>query len=76
MIPVEFKQQNCIYGKNQPGYIPLPAHKDVDGIVTSYWKLSILERWTLLLTGRMYWQQHTFNDPLQPVKPSVSNPLL
>lgn len=75
MIPIAFKQQNCIYAEHQPEYIPLPAYKDIDGTVTSCWQFTILERLKILLKGKMYWQCLTFNSPLQPVMPSVDNPL-
>jgi len=74
--PISFKQQNCIYAEHQPEYIPLPARKSLDGTVTSCWKFTILERLKILFKGKMYWQCLTFNQPLQPVMPSVSNPLI
>lgn len=72
MKPIAFKEQNVVYAENQPEYIPLPAHKDPDGTVTSCWKLSWPERIKLFFTGRFYWRQLTFNRPLQPVRPSLS----
>ena len=75
MKPISFKQQNCIYAEHQPEYIPLPAHKNTEGTVTTCWKFTILERLKILFRGKMYWQCLTFNQPLQPVNPSVSNPL-
>ncbi len=39
MKPIEFEEQNCIYAKDQPEYLPLPAHKTEDGrvMVDSPW---------------------------------------
>ena len=75
MQPVKFKEQNCIYAQNQPEYLPLPAHKSEDGIVTTCWKLSWIERLIVLINGRFWGQFMTFNKPLQPQRPSVRNPL-
>ena len=74
MKPVLFKGSNVVYAKDQPEYLPLPAHRAEDGRVTSCWKLTALERLRVLLTGRVYWAQLTFGDPLQPVRPSVRRP--
>ena len=75
MKPLYFNEQNVVYAKNQPEYLPLPSHLDKDGIVTSCWGLSWKERIKALFTGVIYFQQMTFNKPLQPQKPSVENPL-
>jgi hypothetical protein len=75
MIPIDFPQKNCVYAKNQPEYLELSAHKDKDGIVTSCWRVTFWERIRILFTGRLYFQTMTFNQPLQPQKPSIENPL-
>jgi len=75
MEPIKFKQQNCVYAQEQPEYLPLQAHKSEDGIVTSCWHLSFVERIIVLVTGNLWWQTMTFNRPLQPQRPSVKNPL-
>ena len=71
MTPIEFPEQTCVYAKDQPEYIPLPAHKTIDGQVTSCWKFNWKERILILFGARMYWRQLTFNQPLQPVRPSL-----
>ena len=75
MKPVKFKQQNCVIAKDQPEYLPLPAYKNEDGIVTTCWKLSFIERIGILITGKIWWQIMTFNKSLQPQRPSIKNPL-
>lgn len=77
MTPVKFKGWYIPFGKGQDEYRILPAHKSRDsaGYVTSCWKLTIMERLKVLFTGRIYWRQMTFHDPLQPQLPSVDNPL-
>ena len=73
---IKFKGCNVTYAKNQPEYLPLPAHKTEDGRVTSCWGLSVLERLRVALTGRIYLQVLTFNNPLQPLKMLVKNAIL
>jgi len=75
MKPSKFKQQNCVCAQEQPEYLPLPAYKSEDGIVTTCWRLSFAERIRVLFTGKIWWQTMTFNKPLQPQKPSATNPL-
>jgi len=68
---VKFKEVNSNYAKDQPEYNTLPAHRTVDGQVTSCWKLSFLERLQVLITGRVYFTLMTFNNPLQPQRASI-----
>ena len=77
MRPIEFKGSNTIFAKDQPEYLPLPAYKsnNKEGEVTSCWKLSLKERFKVLLRGRMYFSVWTFNKKLQPQRPSVDNPV-
>ena len=74
MKPIEFPEQNCVYAKDQPEYLPLPVHKTEDGMVISCWALTWRERLRVLLTGKMWWSVLTFNHPLQPQLPSVDRP--
>lgn len=62
------RKLETVFGKNQPEYIPLPAYKAVDGLVTTKWTLSLKERLQVLLGGSVYLQIMTFNNPLQPLK--------
>lgn len=73
MKPIKFKEQNCIIAENQEPYIPLPAHKDEDGLVISCWKLSFIEWIQIIFTGKMYLGILTFNKPLQPIKCTIRN---
>ena len=72
MDVVKFKECNITFAENQPEYLPLPAHKTVDGIVTSCWRLDFFERLKVVLTGKIYLQMLTFNRPLQPSRMSVN----
>lgn len=68
MKPIQFKEQNIVYAKDQPEYQPLPAFKSEtpNGEVISCWKLSFLERIRLLFTGRLWVCLLSFNKPLTP----------
>lgn len=74
MRPTTFPGCHRVYAENQPEYIPLPAHVDEGGVATTCWKFTFFERLTILVRGRMWFQQMTFNDPLQPQRPSVAKP--
>jgi len=68
MKPIEFKEQNVVYAKDQPEYQPLPAFKDSspEGLVISCWKLSWKERFQILITGKLWVSLMSFNKPLTP----------
>jgi hypothetical protein len=76
MKPVKFTESTIEVAKDQPQYLTLPVHKDRDGLITGCWSLSLKERLTLLFTGKLWVQLKTFNQPLQPHKPSVSKPVM
>jgi hypothetical protein len=67
MKAIEFKEQNVVYAKDQPEYLPLPAYKSKDGVVVCCWELSFKERLRVLITGKLWISMLTFNKPLQPV---------
>jgi hypothetical protein len=75
MKPVKFHGSNVVFAENQKEYLPLPAHRTDDGRVTSCWQLSFKERIKTLFSGRLYIQMLTFNAPLQPLLPTVENPI-
>lgn len=74
MKPIEFPEQNVVFAKDQPEYIPLPAHRTVEGEVITCWALTWRERFALLFTGRLWWSVLTFGSPLQPQCPRVNRP--
>lgn len=79
MKPIEFPEQNVVFAKDQPQYLPLPAFRDSndpEGVVVTCWGLSFLERLRLAVTGKLYFSQMTFGQPLQPQRPSVDSPFL
>lgn len=63
-----------VFAKDQPEYIPLPAHVTTDGYVISRWRLSWKERLRLFFRGDIYHWQGAFGNPLQPISISVDAP--
>ena len=76
MKAVKFKECNVVYAENQPEYLSLPCHKTEDGELTTCWWFSFKERLLVLLFGKVYLSILTFNEPLQPLKMNVSNPVI
>lgn len=76
MTPIRFKECNITFGADQPEYQPLPAFRDEDGNVVSCWRLSWRERIRLLFTGRIYLVTLTFKAPIQPILPTLTNPII
>jgi hypothetical protein len=72
MKPIRFKECNSTYAKTQSEYAPLPVYKSTDGIATSCWRCSILERIKVLFTGKIWVSVMTFNKPLQPLRVSTN----
>ncbi len=78
---VEFDEQTVVIAKDQPEYLPLPAHYlvgDPEGRVTCCWQLTWKERLAVLFRGKVWQQVLTFNQPLQPQlllvdKPEMTN---
>lgn len=68
MRPIEFKDHNIVFAKDQPEYMPLPALKiDSDqGEVITCWKMSFRERLKVLFTGRVWLAMLSFHKPLTP----------
>lgn len=54
MKPIKFKEQNTVFAEDQPKYLPLPVHKTKDGQIISCWKLSLLERLKICISGKLW----------------------
>lgn len=76
MKPVEFDEQNAVIGKSQSEYQELPAHKDAHGVITTCWEVTEDDLKAIFETGKIYLQQLTFNQPVQPILLSVVKPSL
>lgn len=68
MKPIEFKEQNVVFAKDQPQYQPLPALKlnTPEGEVISCWKMSFKERIKALLFGKVWLSLMMQGKPLTP----------
>lgn len=71
MKPVEFKEQNVVFAKDQPEYLPLPAFLNSDGVVTSCWELSEDEIKEIISSRKIWVCQKIFDRVLQPIILSV-----
>jgi hypothetical protein len=73
---IEFKEQTITIAKDQPEYLPLPAHQfnDEQGRIAFCWKMTWKERIRVLFTGILWQQVLTFNKPLQPQKLEINKP--
>lgn len=76
MKPIEFDEQTAILAKDQPQYLPLPAHYvgNGHGDLIFCWQLSWRERVKLLFTGKLWHTVKTFNQHLQPQLLQVDKP--
>lgn len=76
MKPANFPEANTVFAKDQPQYLPLPAHhcKDAEGRVIFCWKLNRKERRRLARRGVIWQHVLTFNQPLQPQLLSTDSP--
>lgn len=76
MEPEDFATYSrVVYAKNQPEYLPLPAKKWKDGTVVTKWRLDWKERLHCLIFGFFYLKVQTRNRPLQPLRPSIFEPI-
>jgi len=71
---VDFNGATVVIANNQSEYINLPASVSFDGCVTTFWKPTFIQKIKILFGG-IWLQILTFDEPLQPLKMLVSNPL-
>lgn len=78
MTLIEFPEQTVVIAKDQPEYLPLPAHGFSDiphqGRIAFCWRLTWMERFVVLFRGVLWHQVLTFNQPLQPQLLQVGKP--
>lgn len=67
----EFKDQEVVYAKDQPEYIPLPVLRNRNGVLLSRWVLTDEERKEIARGADIFLSNWTFNQPLQPVRIEV-----
>jgi len=73
MEPIQFKEVNTVFAKDQPEYLPLPAYTDGNRVI-SCWYLTWKERLRVLFTGKLWLHQLTFAQKLQPQLLQVESP--
>ena len=67
MKPINFEEQNITLGVNQSEYLPLPANKSAPPtVITTCWRMTILERIKTFFTGKIYVKIMTCGKPPQP----------
>ena len=79
MTLIEFPEQTVIIAKDQPEYMPLPAHRvpnDPQGTIVCCWKLTWRDLLKLAFTRKIWHTVLTFNAPLQPLLLSVNSPFV
>ena len=80
MTPIEFPEMTVIIAKDQPEYLPLPAHNrfpyDDKGRIAFCWKMSWKERLRALIRGVIWHEVLTFSGPLQPQLLTLDKPAM
>lgn len=74
---IEFPEQTTVFAKNQPQYVPLPAHVvagDPEGRIICCWRLTWRERLALLFRGVVWHHVLTFGQALQPQLLQIEKP--
>jgi hypothetical protein len=69
--PIPVEGTHVVYAAGQPEYQPLPAWKHADGRLVTRWHFSWKERLRLLFGRDLFLEVMTFNQPLQPIYPSL-----
>lgn len=77
---IEFPEQTVVIAKDQPEYLPLPAHRFADAPeqcrIAFCWQLTWRERLAVLWRGVVWHQVLTFNHPLQPQLLATEKPVM
>lgn len=74
---IEFPEQTVVIAKDQPEYLPLPAHRfagDPQGRIACCWRMTWRERLRVLWTGLVWHEVLTFGGALQPQRLSTEKP--
>lgn len=76
MKPIDFKESNITFAKNQEPYLPLPAYQDEGqgGRIFHCWQLNLKERFKILFTGKLWINVLNFHQPPQPIRPMADSP--
>lgn len=78
VLPNSPEYNEVVFAKDQPQYLQLPAvnvtYEDGTRSVISSYRLTWRERLKILFTGRLWLEQLTFGQRLQPQRPTVNEP--
>lgn len=79
VLPSSPSVRETVLAKDQPEYQPLPVvqiqYLDGTQSMISCYRLTWRERWQILFSGKVWWEQLTFGGPLQPQKMYTAEPL-
>ena len=67
------EDEEVVYAKDQPEYLPLRTLKSQSGVVLSRWTLTEEQRQAIANGADVFLELHTFNKPLQPIRMAVSD---
>ena len=76
MKALEFKEQNLVYAKGQPQYLPLPCHRQADGTATFGFELDFTELIKITRSKEIHLTILAFFTPIQPMRISINKPAL
>lgn len=78
MTPGSFPEETVVLGKDQPEYLPLCAHvsDDQTQTVTTCWDLNDVDIAAIIKHRKIWVQQLTFGQPLQPQRVTAFKPVL
>jgi hypothetical protein len=74
---ITFAEQTVVIAKDQPEYLPLPAHRfanDPHGRIACCWRMTWRERLRVMWTGLVWHEVLTFGGALQPQRLSTEKP--
>lgn len=71
VLSPEFESRQITYAEHQKEYIPLPVHRNSQGVVLSRWTLTDTEREAIAHGADIFLINCTFNQPIQPVRLEV-----
>ena len=71
VLSEDYKPFEKVYAKDQLQYNQLPVIRHQDGVLLSRWRLSAEERAAIANGADIMLTNHTFNQPLQPVRLEV-----
>lgn len=73
---IDFPEAHVVIAENQPQYLPMPAYIYDDQVITCCWQLTLRERISILLNGKIWHSVWTFRKALQPQRLDVYKPVM